>query len=101
MKKLTLFLFLFSFMFHSCVVRNTASRGTTVTNCLFAYIDSSSGVELTGYKGLNEDVVIPAKYLDGSDTSCERAVVVDAKLGLVAIDQHDSIILVPFILDNG
>lgn len=101
MKKLTLFLFLFSFMFQSCGVRNIASRGTTVTNCLFAYIDSSSGVELTGYKSLNGDVVIPAKYFDGSDTLCQMALVLDAKLGFVGIDQHDSIILVPFIFDNG
>lgn len=69
--------------------------------CLIAYIDTTSGSELTGYKSLNGEIIIKAKYQNGDDILCEMAIVLDSKFGFVGINRNDSIILKPYIYDNG
>lgn len=68
---------------------------------LISYIDSTSGKELTGYKSLNGEIVIKAKYQNGSDTLRRMAIVQNSEFEFVGIDKNDSIILKPYIYDNG
>ncbi|TRX38013.1 WG repeat-containing protein [Flavobacterium sp. ZT3R18] len=70
-------------------------------DCLIAYIDTTSGKELTGYKSLNGEIIIKAKYLNGSDTLCGMAIVLNSEFGFVGINRNDSIILKPYTYDNG
>ncbi len=68
---------------------------------LVAYIDTTSGKELTGYKSLNGEIIIKAKYQNGSDTLEKMAIVLNSEFEFVGIDRKDSIILKPYIYDNG
>ena len=70
-------------------------------DCLTAYIDSTSGKELTGYKSFNGEIVIEAKYQSGSDTLCGMAIVFTSDFEFIGIDRNDSIVLKPYIYDNG
>lgn len=70
-------------------------------DCLMAYIDTTSGTELIGYKTLQGEIIIPAKYQNGSDTLCGMAIVQTSTYEFVGIDRNDSILLKPYIYDNG
>ncbi|MDY3319561.1 WG repeat-containing protein [Riemerella anatipestifer] len=70
-------------------------------DCLIAYTDSTSGNALIGYKSLDGNIVIKAKYRDGSDTLCRMAIVLTADFEFIGIDKNDSLILEPYIYDNG
>ncbi|PSK91112.1 WG repeat-containing protein [Taibaiella chishuiensis] len=64
-----------------------------------AYTDTSSGDPLTGYKSLDGNIAIAAKYLWASDTFYTMAIVFDQ--GWIGINRKQEIILRPFIFDNG
>jgi hypothetical protein len=70
-------------------------------NFLLAFIDSSSGQELYGYKNTRGEIAIPAKFnFTYTDTMYDFAIVqFDDKL--VGIDRKVNIILEPYIYDNG
>ena len=70
-------------------------------NFLIAYIDSTTGNELTGYKSLDGKIVIKAKYINGSDTLDKMAIVLTSEFEFIGIDRNDNIILKPYIYDNG
>ncbi len=69
---------------------------------LLSFIDSTSGEELIGYKSLDGHVIIPAKYLfTYTDTMHAMAIVLNQSATWVCINRNDSVILTPFIYDNG
>lgn len=68
---------------------------------LLAFTDSSSGKNLWGFKTTTGQVVIKPKYeVIGTDTMFKIAFVT-LNFKWVAIDRQDSIILTPYIFDNG
>lgn len=69
--------------------------------CLFSYIDSTSGKELIGYKSINGEIPISAKYLNGPESLCKMAIVLTSEFEFIGIDKNENIILKPFIYDNG
>jgi hypothetical protein len=73
----------------------------SIKNCLISYLDSTSGKTLMGYKSLIGEIIIKAKYQNGSDTLCRMAIVLNSEFKFVGIDRNDSIILRPYIYDNG
>ena len=71
------------------------------TNYLLAFIDSSSGQELWGFKTKSGEIAIKPKYeIVGADTLYDIAFVT-VNYRWVAINKQDSIILSPYIFDNG
>ena len=70
-------------------------------DCLVAYTDTTSGKDLIGYKSLRGEIIIKAKYQDGSDKLCGMAIVLNSEFEFVGINKNDSIILKPYIYDNG
>jgi hypothetical protein len=70
--------------------------------CLIAFCDSASGKQLWGYKSRNGVVVIKPKY-EMADTRIMRhaAFVVTTDFKIVVINQRDSVIMTPYIFDNG
>ncbi|TRX31661.1 hypothetical protein FNW52_18610 [Flavobacterium sp. ZT3R18] len=73
----------------------------SIKDCLISYLDSTSGKVLMGYKSLKGEIIIKAKYLNGSGPLCEMAFVINSEYELVGIDRNDSILLKPYIYDNG
>lgn len=77
----------------------------SIKDCLNSYIDSTSGEALLGYKSLKGEIKIKAKYLTvlgfGADTLCGMTFVMNSEYELVGIDKNDSILLRPYIYDNG
>ena len=47
------------------------------------------------------EIIIKAKYQDGSDKLCGMAIVLNSEFEFVGINKNDSIILKPYIYDNG
>lgn len=71
------------------------------TNYLLAFSDSSSGQELWGFKTTSGKIAIKPKYeIVGTDTLFDFAFVT-VNYKWVAINKRDSIILTPYIFDNG
>jgi len=71
------------------------------TNYLLAFSDSSSGQELWGFKNVAGQIIIKPKYeIVGADT-LYNFVFVTLNYKWVAINKQDSIILTPYIFDNG
>lgn len=65
------------------------------------YSDSTTGEILYGFKQ-NEEPKIKAKYLNSyTDTLHKMAIVQDRQKGWIGINKNDSIILFPYIYDNG
>lgn len=77
------------------------SFGQKSKNYLVAYTDSSSGQELIGYKTAGGALVIKAKYTSAPSKFITMATVSNTQFEFVCIDQNDSIILIPYIYDNG
>ena len=75
--------------------------GQKSNDYLVAYTDSTSGKELTGYKSVDGKIIIKAKYQSGSDTLKKMAIVLNSEFEFVGIDRKDSILLKPYIYDNG
>ncbi len=70
-------------------------------NFLLAFSDGSSGQELWGFKTTSGKIAIKPKYeIVGTDTLYDFAFVT-IKYKWVAINKKDSIILTPYIFDNG
>lgn len=71
-------------------------------NYLIAFSDSSSGQELWGFKTISGQIAIKPKYehVLGTDTLYDFAFVT-LNYKWVAINKQDSIILTPYIFDNG
>ncbi len=70
-------------------------------NYLLAFTDSSSGKELWGFKTTTGQVIIKPKYeVIGTDTMFSIAFVT-LNFNWVAINRQDSILLSPYIFDNG
>lgn len=68
---------------------------------LLAFTDTTSGKELWGFKTTKGQVIIKPKYeVIGTDTMFNIAFVT-LNFKWVAIDRRDSIILTPYIFDNG
>ena len=80
----------------------TSFGQTTKTNYLLAFRDSSSGHALWGFKTQSGEIVIKPKYeyILGTDTLYNMAFVI-LNYSWVAINKQDSIILTPYIFDNG
>jgi hypothetical protein len=75
--------------------------GQKSKNYLISFTDSSSGKELIGYKTVEGKIVIPAKYqYSNTDTMYNMAIVLK-EFTWVGINRNDSVILIPFIYDNG
>ena len=71
------------------------------TNYLLPFSDSSSGQELWGFKNAEGQITIKPKYeIVGADTLFNFAFVT-LNYKWVAINKKDSIILTPYIFDNG
>lgn len=70
-------------------------------NFLVAYIDSTSGEALTGYKSLDGRSVIKAKYRSGTDTLRGIAIVLTLDFKYIGIDKDDKMLLQPYMYDNG
>lgn len=101
MKYLFILFFGITIFFQSYGVKKTGSVTGGNGDCLIVYEDSSSGRKLFGYKTRDGEIVIPAKYQSVSDTLCKFAFVLDTNFRFLGINQKDSVILVPFIFDNG
>ena len=71
-------------------------------NYLVAFSDSSSGKELWGFKTTSGKIAIGPKYeyVLGLDTLYSMAMVM-LNSKWVAINKHDSVLLTPYIFDNG
>lgn len=71
-------------------------------NYLLAYSDRSSGQELWGFKTTSGQIAIKPRYtyIFGTDTLYDMAMVV-LNAEWVAINKRDSIVLKPYIFDNG
>lgn len=70
--------------------------------CYKVFSDSASGTELYGYKTPNNIIKIPASFISTySDELCKMAIVLDSKEGWIGINKKGSIILRPYIYDNG
>jgi hypothetical protein len=68
---------------------------------LLAFLDSSSGKELWGFKTTSGHVIIKPKYeVIGTDTMFAIAFVT-LNFKWFAIDRQDNIVLTPYIFDNG
>jgi hypothetical protein len=74
----------------------------TKTDFILAFSDSSSGERLWGFKTTSGHIIIEPKYnrIYGSDTLHDIAFV-QLNYKWIAIDKNDSVILTPFICDNG
>jgi hypothetical protein len=68
---------------------------------LIAYVDATTGEELTGYKNTDGEIIIKSKYTNAPDTLFKMAIVLNSNSEFVCIDRSDKIILKPFIYDNG
>lgn len=68
---------------------------------LISYMDNSSGEELIGYKSKSGKIVIKAKYESAPDTLFTMAIVLNNNSEFIGINKNDSILLKPFIYDNG
>lgn len=70
-------------------------------NYLLSFIDSTSGEELYGYKNTKSDIVIPAKFnFTYTDTMYNFALVA-LNYNWIGINRKDSVVLIPYIFDNG
>jgi hypothetical protein len=79
----------------------TSNGQNSKANYLLAFSDSSSGKTLWGFKTTSGQVKIKPKYeILGTDTLFDMAFVT-LNYKWVAINNHDSIILSPYIFDNG
>lgn len=73
-------------------------------DCLDPYIiRTTSGNALIGYKTSKGKIIIKPKYLSGSsDTVCRKMIIVEnSEREFVGINRNDSIILRPYIYENG
>jgi hypothetical protein len=69
---------------------------------LLSFSDSSSGELLYGYKTSQGKIVIRAKYMYiQTDTLYSMTMVLRDSIGWIGIDKNDSVLIVPFIFDNG
>jgi hypothetical protein len=72
-------------------------------NYLLAFRNSSSGPELWGFKTTSGQIKIKPKYRHvlGTDNLFDMAFVMTLDSKWIAINKHDSVILVPYFFDNG
>src|ERR1035437_2341482 len=79
----------------------TSSGQKTKANYLVAFSDSSSGNELWGFKTTSGQISIKPKYeIIGTDTLFDIAFVT-LNYKWIAINKKDSLVLSPYIFDNG
>ncbi|MDV3746717.1 WG repeat-containing protein [Elizabethkingia anophelis] len=92
------FRFLFIILFISIIFCSAQNKN----ECYRIFSDSVSGTELYGYKTHKNVIKIPAKFISTySDKLCKMAIVLDSKEGWIGIDKKGTIILRPYIYDNG
>lgn len=92
------FRFLFIILFISIIFCSAQNKN----ECYRIFSDSVSGTALYGYKTHKNVIKIPAKFISTySDKLCKMAIVLDSKEGWIGIDKKGTIILRPYIYDNG
>ncbi|GHT58503.1 hypothetical protein AGMMS50239_03190 [Bacteroidia bacterium] len=80
------------------------SKKQTTDDFLILYeeYNDSLGFELFGYRNVQGEIAIKAKYyMTETDTFHNVAFVIRDSSGWVAIDRNETILLYPFIFDNG
>ena len=92
----------FRFLFITLFIPIIFCAAQDRNECYRIFSDSASGTALYGYKNHNNVIKIPAKFISAySDDLCKMAIVLDSKEGWTGISKNGSIILRPYIYDNG
>jgi hypothetical protein len=94
------------FLTLTILVWSIVSFGQKNKDYLVSYLDTISGTELVGFKTISGKIAIKAKYKSvGYDTGTPekmyKVALVFSDSGWVYINRKDSVVLQPFIYDNG